>query len=221
MPTIGNQDAPGKQRVKGRPRSSAADSAILEAFRLELSERGFTNLRLEHVAARAGVGKSTLYRRWASKEDLAEDLLEKLAGPHIVIKETGDTRAELLAAVVQPMRAVTDTPFGPVIRALLSQIAINPKIGDPFRRDVVGGRRTEIAKVVRRAIARGDLRPDADPEMAIDLLVGPVYFRVMFGGELTLEFANEVVDAYLAGFGTASVEAARTPALSEGTIAVW
>ena len=221
MPTTGTQGASGKQSVKGRPRSSAADSAILEAFRLELSERGFTNLRLEHVAARAGVGKSTLYRRWASKEDLAEDLLEKLAGPHIVIKETGDTRAELLAAVVQPMRAVTDTPFGPVIRALLSQIAINPKIGDPFRRDVVGGRRTEIAKVVRRAIARGDLRRDADPEMAIDFLVGPVYFRVMFGGELTLEFANEVVDAYLAGFGTASVDAARAPALAEGTIAVW
>ena len=167
------------------------------------------------------MGKSTLYRRWASKEDLAEDLLEKLAGPHIVIKETGDTRAELLAAVVQPMRAVTDTPFGPVIRALLSQIAINPKIGDPFRRDVVGGRRTEIAKVVRRAIARGDLRPNADPEMALDFLVGPVYFRVMFGGELTLEFANEVVDAYLAGFGTASVDAAREPALAAGTIAVW
>ena len=221
MTTTRTQGASGKQSVKGRPRSSAADSAILEAFRLELSERGFTNLRLEHVAARAGVGKSTLYRRWASKEDLAEQLLEKLAGPHIVIKETGDTRAELLAAVVQPMRAVTDTPFGPVIRALLSQIAINPKIGDPFRRDVVGGRRTEIAKVVRRAIARGDLKPDTDPQMAIDFLVGPVYFRVMFGGELTLEFANEVVDAYLAGFGTASVDAARAPALAEGTIAVW
>ena len=57
--------------------------------------------------------------------------------------------------------------------------------------------------------------------MAIDFLVGPVYFRVMFGGELTLEFANEVVDAYLAGFGTASVDAAREPVLPQGTIAVW
>lgn len=219
--TTGNQDAPGKQRVKGRPRSSAADLAILEAFRIELSERGFTNLHLEHVAARAGVGKSTLYRRWASKEDLAERLLEKLAGPHIPIADTGNTREELLAAVVNPMRAVTDTPFGPVIRALLSQIAINPKIGDPFRRDVVGGRRTEIARVVRRGIERGDLAPDTDPLLAIELLVGPVYFRVMFGGELTLEFANDIVDAYMAGFGTASVDATREDSLSEGTIAVW
>ncbi len=211
---------PGKHQVKGRPRSTAADRAILEAFRVELSERGFADLRLEHVAARAGVGKSTLYRRWASKEELAERLLEQLAGPHIAIKETGDTRAELLAAVVNPMHAVTNTPFGPVIRALLSQIAINPKLGDPFRRDVVGARRTEIARVVRRAIARGDLVPEADPEMAIDFLVGPVYFRVMFGGELTLDFANEVVDAYLAGFGTAS-ETAREGSSTEGTIAVW
>src|SRR5437763_12867738 len=77
--------APGKRSLKGRPRSSAADTAILEAFRAELSEHGFSNLRLEHVAARAGVGKSTIYRRYASKEELAEALLEKLGGPHIAI----------------------------------------------------------------------------------------------------------------------------------------
>lgn len=199
----------------------AADRAILEAFRLELSERGFADLRLEHVAARAGVGKSTLYRRWASKEDLAEQLLQKLAGPQTAIKETGNTREELLAAVVVPMRAVTDTPFGPVLRALLSQIAINPKLGDAFRRDVVGTRRAQIAGVVTHGIDRGDLVPAADPETAIDLLVGPVYFRVMFGGELTLDFANSVVDAYLAAFGTDSSGFARAGALSSGTIAVW
>jgi AcrR family transcriptional regulator len=197
----------------------AADRAILEAFRLELSERGFADLRLEHVAARAGVGKSTLYRRWPSKEALAEELLERLAGPHIAISDVGNTRAELLAAVVQPMRAVTHTPFGPVIRALLSQIAINPKLGDPFRKDVVGARRNEIRLAVERGIVRGDLKSSADPGIAIDLLVGPVYFRVMFGGELTLEFANQVVDAYLAAFGTASV--AGRAARSGSTIAIW
>jgi AcrR family transcriptional regulator len=213
------QEVPAKQIVKGRPRSTAADRAILEAFRLELSENGFADLRLERVAARAGVGKSTLYRRWPSKEALAEELLERLAGPHIAIADVGDTRQELLAAVVQPMRAVTHTPFGPVIRALLSQIAINPKLGDPFRRDVVGARRTEIARAVERGIVRGDLKSTTDPDLAIDVLVGPVYFRVMFGGELDLEFANIVVDGYLAAFGTASV-AARA-GRSGSTIAIW
>lgn len=219
MVTNEPQVIPGKQPVKGRPRSTAADRAILEAFRLELSENGFADLRLERVAARAGVGKSTLYRRWPSKEALAEELLERLAGPHIAIADVGNTREELLAAVVQPMRAVTHTPFGPVIRALLSQIAIYPKLGDPFRQDVVGARRTEIARAVERGIVRGDLRSTTNPDLAIDVLVGPVYFRVMFGGELDLEFANRVVDAYLAAFGTASV-AARA-ARSGSTIAIW
>jgi AcrR family transcriptional regulator len=205
---------------RGRPRSSAADRAILEAFRLELSEKGFAEVRLEHVAARAGVGKSTIYRRYASKEELAEALLEKLAGPHIAILNQGNTRAELLAAVVQPMRAVTHTPFGPVIRALLSQIAINPKLGDPFRRDVVGARRTEIARAVVRGIERGDLVKSTDPEEAIDLLVGPVYFRVMFGGELTIDFANRVVDSYIAAFGTDSEAARRVSVAESRTVAV-
>jgi AcrR family transcriptional regulator len=165
------------------------------------------------------VGKSTLYRRWPSKEALSEELLERLAGPHIAIADVGNTRDELLAAVVQPMRAVTHTPFGAVIRALLSQIAVNPKIGDPFRKGVVEARRTEISRAVERGIVRGDLKSTADPGLAIDLLVGPVYFRVMFGGELDLEFANRVVDAYLVAFGTASV--ASRAARSGSAIATW
>jgi AcrR family transcriptional regulator len=189
---------------KGRPRSGEVHRRILDATRELLSEDGFSDLRLEHVAARAGVGKATIYRRWGSKEALAQELLAELASPHIAVAESGDTRAELLAAVLNPMRAVTDTPFGPVIRALLSQIAINPMLGDPFRATVVQARRDEIARVVRRGIARGDLRPDADPEIATELLVGPVYFRLMFGGELTPRFASRIVDGVLRGYAAAS-----------------
>jgi hypothetical protein len=116
----------------------------------------------------------------------------------------GDTRAELLAAVTNAMRAVTETPFGPVIRALLSQIAINPALGDPFRASVVWGRRAEVARVIARGIGRGDLRADADVEVATELLVGPVYFRLMFGGELDQAFAERTVEAVLHGYAMAS-----------------
>lgn len=186
---------------KGRPRSNEAHRRILDAARELLSEEGFSDLRLEHVAARAGVGKATIYRRWGSKEALAQELLAELAGPHIAVAETGDTRAELLAAVTNPMRAATDTPFGPVIRALLSQIAVNPTLGDPFRATVVQARRDEVGRVIARGIARGDLRADADPTIATELLVGPVYFRLMFGGELDDAFATRIVDAVLSGYG--------------------
>ena len=188
---------------RGRPRSDKLQRAILDAARELLIKDGYTRLRLEHVAAHAGVGKATIYRRWPSKEALAQALLSDLAGPHIAIEDVGDTREEMLAAVMNPLLAVTESEFGPVIRALLSQIAINPALGDPFRATVVQSRREEIARMVARGIERGDLCPDADAEIATELLVGPVYFRLMFGGELNREFAERIVDNVLSGYAAA------------------
>jgi AcrR family transcriptional regulator len=198
----GEQSGPPAALKGGRPRSERAHQAILTAARELLIEEGFASFRLEHVAARAGVGKATIYRRWASKEALAQELLTQLAGPHIEVADTGNTREELLASVTNPMRAVTETDFGPVIRAMLSQIASNPRVGDPFRATVVEARRAEITKVIERGIARGDLRADADPGVATELLVGPVYFRLMFGGVLDLGFAAQIVDSVLRGFSS-------------------
>ena len=200
-PHPSGSSAAGPPARRGRPRSDEVHRRILDATRDLLTEDGFADLRLEHVAARAGVGKATIYRRWGSKEALAAELLAELAGPHIAVRDSGDTREELLAAVVNPMRAITETSFGPVIRALLSQIAMNPTLGDPFRASVVQARRDEVARVVRRGIDRGDLRPDADIDLATELLVGPVYFRLMFGGTLDHDFADRVVDSVLRGFG--------------------
>src|SRR5580704_156496 len=105
----------------GRPRSERVHQAILTAARELLMEEGFAAMRLEHVAARAGVGKAAIYRRWPSKQALAQELLSQLAAPHIAVADSGNTHDELLAAVTNPMRAVTETDFGPVIKALLSQ----------------------------------------------------------------------------------------------------
>jgi AcrR family transcriptional regulator len=201
-----SKDPLGPRGRTGRPRSDRAHRAILDAARELLIEGGFTGLRLEHVAARAGVGKATIYRHWTSKEGLMLELLFELGSPHVPVTPTGNTHEELLAAVLNPMRAVTETDFGPVIRALLSQIAINPSLGDPFRASVVEARRAQVAAVIRRGIERGDLRPDADTDVATELLVGPVYFRLMFGGELTRDFAERVVDNVVRGFGAQGKE---------------
>jgi AcrR family transcriptional regulator len=173
---------------------------MLYAAREELVEHGFTRFRLEHVAARAGVAKTTLYRRWPTKEALARELLADLAAPHIAVENLGDTRAEMRQCVHHVLHALRDTPFGPVIRALLAQIAINPAIGDPFRATVVQARREEIARVVARGIERGDLRPDCPADIATELLVGPVYFRLIFGGEMSDEVADRVADTVYASF---------------------
>jgi AcrR family transcriptional regulator len=206
----GNQDAASRKLPnsnlgdraarRGRPRSDVAHQAILEAARQLLVTEGFTRLRLEHVAAAAGVGKATIYRRWPSKEALALDLLMNLATPHISTPELGDTRAELEAVVGSVIRVITATPFGPVIRALLSQIAGNPALGDPYRATIVQSRRDEVARVMARGIARGDLRPDADVDLATELLVGPIYFRLVFGGVVEPALGPRLVSTLLAGF---------------------
>ena len=193
-------DAVGASRSPGRPRSDEANRAILDAARDLLIEEGFTRLRLEHVAARAGVGKATIYRRWPSKEALTLDLVLGLAGPHLDIADVGDTRAEFRAATRNPLEAIIGTAWGPVIRAMLSQIAANPNIGDQFRAVVVARRRAEIGRVIERGIERGVLRPDADASIATELLVGPVYFRLIFGGELDVGFAERIADTVFAAF---------------------
>ena len=91
---------------RGRPRNDAIHRRILDATQAMLIEDGFSRLRLEHVAARAGVGKATIYRRWGLKKPSRRSSRE-LAAPHLAIADLGDTRKELLAAVENPMEAIT------------------------------------------------------------------------------------------------------------------
>lgn len=185
---------------QGRPRSDRAHRDICEAFKAILVEDGFDKVRMEHVAIRAGVGKATIYRHWPSKQALAQEVLAQMATPYIAVPDVGDTRTELLATVLAPMRALTETDFGPVIRELLSEIARNPELGDPFRASVVQARRDEVARVIARGVRRGDLRPDVQPDVATEMLIGPVYFRLMFGGALDTAFAERIVDEVLQGW---------------------
>ncbi|HSM33493.1 MAG TPA: TetR/AcrR family transcriptional regulator [Anaerolineae bacterium] len=200
---IARETAPSRLpgvRGQGRPRSDRAHRDITRAFRELLIEEGFDKVRMEHVAARAKVGKATIYRHWPSKQALAQEVLLELATPHLAVPDVGDTRTELLATVLAPMRALTETDFGPVIRELLSEIARNPELGDPFRASVVQARRDEVARVIARGVRRGDLRPDVQPDVATEMLVGPVYWRLMFGGALDADFAERIVDEVLQGW---------------------
>jgi AcrR family transcriptional regulator len=198
----GGEALPPRPRPAGRPRSQSTHDRILDAALQLLIARPFADLRMEHVAARAGVGKAAIYRRWKSREELAGELLATLAEPHIAVPDLGSTRGELLATVVGPILSITESPFGPLIRALASQIASNPAMGDPFRATLVAARRDQIAQVIGRGIRRGDLRPEAADAPATELLLGPVYFRLLFGGPLTAEFAESVAGAFLAGYAT-------------------
>ena len=184
----------------GRPRSDQAHQAVLKATRELLLKHPSDEVHIEHIAARAGVGKATIYRHWPTRDALVQELLLDLAGPHIEIPDKGSTREEMRAAVLNPIRALTKTDFGPVLLAVLTQVASNPRLAEQFRATVVRARRNTIAEVIKRGILRGDLRADADADVATELLAGPVYFRFIFGGDLNRDFADRVVDAVLKGF---------------------
>jgi polyhydroxyalkanoate synthesis regulator phasin len=84
-------------------------------------------------------------------------------------------------------------------------------LGDPFRQTVIQTRREEVAKMIARGIERGDLCPDANAEIATELLVGPVYSRLVFGGELNEEFAREIMDNVMRGYRGNKVAGIATP----------
>jgi AcrR family transcriptional regulator len=170
---------------------------VLDAAQDLLLERPFAELRMEHVAARAGVAKTSLYRRWPSRGALAAAVLADLAAPVLAATDQGDTRAELMEAVMSGIRAVTATRFGGVLIAMLSELAAEPEIGDRFRAEVVAARRASIQALVRRGIERGDLGTSTDLATATELLTAPTYYRLIFGGELDEAFGAAVVDAFM------------------------
>jgi AcrR family transcriptional regulator len=198
-PQAEHDEAPARR--SGRPRSTEAELAILQATRELLVEGGVRGLTIEKVAARTGVAKTTIYRRWRDKDELALAVVLDMVEQVVLLPELGDTRAELLAFVEAAVEVLGSTLMGRVMQGLVSDLATDPELARAFRERVVSVRDAEVERLVARGIARGDLRPDTDPGTAHELLIGPVYYRLLLTGqELNRAFARRTVDAVLRAF---------------------
>jgi AcrR family transcriptional regulator len=187
--------------VKSASRSSRTQQAILEATRELLVEGGVQKLTVEGVAARAGVAKTTIYRRWRSKDELALAVLIEMVEKVVSFPDLGDTRAELVAFVDGAVKILGTTLMGRVMQGLVSDFAADADLARAFRERVVSVRVAEVERLVDRGIARGDLRPDTDHELLHELLFGPVYYRLMLSGApLDDNLAERVVAAVLPAF---------------------
>lgn len=194
-------EAAATARRGGRPRSSETEQAILQATRELLVEAGVHGLTIEKVAARAGVAKTTIYRRWRDKDELALAVVLDMVEQVVQLPELGDTRAELLAFVNAAVEVLGSTLMGRVMQGLVSDLATDPELARAFRDRVVSVRDAEVERLVERGIARGDLRPGTDPETAHELLIGPVYYRLLLTGQpLNGAFARRTVDAVMRAF---------------------
>jgi AcrR family transcriptional regulator len=185
---------------RGRPRSEKARVAILRAAADLLLDDGAARVSMDAVADRAGVSKATIYRWWPSKERLALEALVEWAATSSPPRDTGTLRGDLLALVRPWVRDIHKRPFGRVIAALITQAQSDPEFAAVYRSDYVERRREPMRAVFVRAIDRGEASADLDIEVALDLIYGALYHRLLHGhAPLTERFAQDVVDLALGG----------------------
>lgn len=187
-------------RRPGRPRSPEADEAILAAAVEVFTESGYDGLTVEGVAARAGVGKATIYRRYPCKVDLVVAAARCFTEPHSAAPDTGTTRGDLHAVVEGLIALLTTTPLGRAMPILLAERTRIPELDRAYS-EFVSEKRSRGSLIVQRGIERGDLAAVLDTETFVDFYVGPVFYRFLVTkAPLDREFVDAVVDATLRAF---------------------
>jgi len=183
----GNIPAP-----RGRPRSGAADRAILEAALALMARDGYTRMSVDAVAAEAGVSKPTVYLRYPSKAALATAALAHLreqAAP----AETGDTHADLVAQL-RHFREGIERPYGmTMLGTVLAEEHHTPELLEQFRAHVVQPRRRMLRSVLEHAQARGELRADVDLDTAVNMLIGSYYAHYLAGTAIAADWPERAV----------------------------
>ena len=170
-------------RPPGRPRSIEADRAILRAAVDLLADEGYAGVTMEGVAARAGVGKATVYRRWPSKSALVVDAVtacrESGGQPP---PDTGSARDDLLAFVRGFLHHLRTSDAGRVLPSLVAELSHNAELALAFREGFVQPRRARILDAVRRGVERGEVRAGVDPELVADAVVALLQHRFLVTG---------------------------------------
>ena len=189
-----------RARAVGRPREARADRAILAATLALMAERGVRDLRIDDVADRASVGKATIYRRYRSKDALVSDAIATLVS-EIAIPDTGSTRADLLALMRQAVELYSGSLAARLMPAVLEETRRNPELASTVRDEFLSGRRAALSVVLERGVRRGDLRRGLDLELALDVLGGALFYRLLVtGGPIDERLAEGIVELILAGF---------------------
>jgi AcrR family transcriptional regulator len=181
-------------------RSEAARQAVLEAADDLLVEGGFAAVTIEGIAARARVGKQTIYRWWPTKTDVLMDAFLDDAFDYLTPQDSGNLSHDLRTHLSNLAKFLTEEDAGLVFRALAGQAQHDAKMAVRFRRDYLA-RYRELDRVpLLRAIERRELAADTDIDLALDRLVGPIYYRVLVTGEpVGSRFTNSLVTAFLKG----------------------
>lgn len=185
-------------RRPGRPRDARADEAILEAAAAVLAELGPGGFTVDAVAARAGCGKATIYRRWPSRAHLMLETTQQ-AGVEHEDPATGSVAEDLVVLLSNLADKMTTTPVGRLMAATIAEAAVNDETRQVYA-DFIAERRVVPRQVVQRGIDRGELRPDTDADLLVDIVSGPVFLRAfMTQAPLTEDIVRRIVTTVVEG----------------------
>jgi AcrR family transcriptional regulator len=159
----------------GRPRSSAADQAILDATVALFAERGYDGLTIEAVADHAGVAKSTIYRRYTDKADLLLAAVECSTDGDGASPDTGSLVEDLFVIAQHLRRVLTTTDAGKTLPATIAAMARHPALAEAHQA-FLSRRRQAALTAVERGIARGDVARHTDPDLLVDMVAGPIFY---------------------------------------------
>lgn len=184
MTEASDNTAPENARGKRKPAGAAVlqesvTSAILRAAFAELADTGYARMSMDAVAKRAGVGKAAIYRRWSSKQDMVVALSAQVGVPLAEIGDTGSLRGDLLAYLRATSKLLRHPLASQIVPDLLAEGAREPGLAKVFDDVVEAPRRERAVELLHRAIERAELPPDVDMDVALDILIGPLYWRLM------------------------------------------
>jgi len=193
------RSVPPPAATRGRPRSQQARRAILDATRALVEQGGYEAATIEAVAARSGVAKTTIYRWWHNRPSLVVDLLMEMAAEAVPMPSGPNP----LAAVRTEMRGIAgaaDHLMGRLLTSLLGEAQRDPEIRTALLDGLFHPRTEATAKMIRKAQAAGQLRKDVPAHVIVDLLVGPLFYRMFVRHQpLNAAFVSRVFHCVVAG----------------------
>ena len=186
-------------RSPGRPRSERAHRAILQAANDLLESEGFAALTVEAIAERAGVSKATIYRWWPNRAAVVMDGFLSIVSSEVPFPHTGHAREDIRIHMRRLAEAFSGK-IGRTVAALIAEGQSDPELAEALRSRWLSVRRKEAREILELGIERGELREGIDQEVAVDVLYGPIYYRMLVGhAPLDDDFADALADHVFAG----------------------
>jgi AcrR family transcriptional regulator len=185
----------------GRPRDEEVRRRILDSAAQLLEKRCFDEITVDGIAEQSGAGKATIYRWWPNKEAVLIEAFRERIASELPFPDTGDFRRDMRQQLQNFTEIIYWGRRGRVFSSFIAGAQADPKVAEAFREIWIRPRRAEARKLFERYIASGVADAGLDPDLAVELIFSPLYYRLLTGwGEITPEYLDRLVDTVLRGY---------------------